>query len=245
MTPKHSKKFSIGFRDVDFKYQLTMNALVEFMQETSNEHANLLGFDFSEGDYAMYWIVSRAKMYIQKYPKYRETIRVETYPDGVDKLFAVRRFNIYNAQEELLGYIIGYYILMDGKTNRPIRIRNMQGNLATLEWSYEGETLPKLTRPSRIEKEEQRKVYSGEIDLNQHMNNAHYIKWATDMIGCKEYETKQIESIQTNYLTSLTEGITAKVIRGLDEEGNTMIQGTSLDESIVYWTSQIVFKDLS
>lgn len=241
MISKHSKWFTIGFRDSDFNGNLKMNALVDYMQETSNEHASLIGLDFSEGDYEVYWIVSRAKMHLETYPKYKERIRVETYPDGIDKLFAVRRFNIYNEQDDLLGYIIGDYILMDGKTHRPIRLRNMKGILAELEYPYEGETLPKLGKPVSIQKEDMRKVRSGEIDVNAHMNNAHYIRWTTDMIDCEEYKTKQIQSIQTNYVTSLTEGVTAKIVRGLDEEGNTLIQGTSLDESIVYWTSKIVF----
>ena len=55
-------------------------------------------------------------------------------------------------------------------------------------------------------------------------------------------DEKIIESIQTNYTTSLVEGDIAKVVRGLDEEGNTIIQGVSPDGAITYWTSKIVFK---
>ena len=70
----------------------------------------------------------------------------------------------------------------------------------------------------------------------------HYVRWATDMLDCSEYDEKIIESIQTNYTTSLVEGDIAKVVRGLDEEGNTIIQGVSPDGAITYWTSKIVFK---
>lgn len=243
---KHSKYFTIGFRDVDQFYNLRMNALVDFMQETSNEHAGLLGLDFSdpECEGAYYWIVSRAKMHLDVLPQWKERIRLETYPDGVDKLFAVRRFDIYNESDEQIGHIIGYYILLDAKTQRPIRMRNLQGNLQRLEWAYEGEELPKLKRPEVIEHEDRRKVRSGEIDINQHMNNAHYIRWSTDTLSSDVFREKGIQSIQTNYITSLLEDDEVKIVRGLDEDGNTLIQGTSLDESIVYWTSKIVFMNL-
>lgn len=245
MIPKYSKTFKVNFRDVDFNYDLTMNALVDLMQEVSGEHALELGVDFTtDEDQQAYWIVSRAKMHLDRYPKWQEHIRIETYPIGVDKLFCMRRFDIFDAQDEQIGYIIGYYILMDFHTHRPLRIQKMEGVLQTLNWPYEGEELPKLKGPEEILKEDRRIVRSGEIDINKHMNNAHYIRWSTDMIDCEERTKRQIESIQTNYTTSLVEGDEVKVVRGLDGDGNTLIQGTSLDGKIVYWTSKIVFKDL-
>ena len=245
MVSKYSKDFKINFRDADFNYNLSMTSLVDFMQEVSGEHALQLGIDFTtDEEQKAYWIVSRAKMHLDEYPKWQDHIRIETYPVGLEGLFAVRRFDIFNAKDKQIGYIIGYYILMDFKTHRPLRIKNMPEVSELLNWTYEGEVLPKLKSPQQVIKEDIRKVHSGEIDINQHMNNAHYVRWATDMIDCQEYNERRIESIQTNYIASLVEGDTAKVIRGLDEEGNTLIQGTSLDGSKVYWTSKIVFKDL-
>lgn len=222
-----------------------MNALVDFMQEISGEHALELGIDFTtDEDQQMYWIVSRAKMHLDRYPRWQDNIRIETYPIGIDKLFCVRRFDIFDEEDQLMGYMIGYYILMDYHTHRPLRVQKMEGIIKTLNWPYEGEALPKLKEPQEVVKEELRKVHSGEIDINGHMNNAHYVRWATDMIDCKEYNVKCIESIQTNYTTSLVEGEEIQIIRGLDEEGNTLIQGMSLDQKTIYWTSKIVLKDL-
>ncbi|MGL5677497.1 MAG: acyl-[acyl-carrier-protein] thioesterase [Cellulosilyticaceae bacterium] len=243
---KHSKTFKINYRDVDLEGNLRMSALVDYMQEVSGEHARLLGLDYSGDDNEdrIFWIVSRAKMHLETLPKWLETIRIETYPDGIDKLFAVRRFNIYNSDEEQIGYIIGNYILLDCDTHRPVRIKNLKGPITKLDWVYEGETLPKLKGPEIVEVEDSRKVRSSEIDLNHHMNNAHYIRWSVDMFTTEELNKRPIKSIQTNYITSLVEGDTAHIVRGLDEEGNTLIQGTSLDGSIVYWTSKVVLMDL-
>lgn len=244
MVSKYSKKFKVNFRDTDFNYNLRMSALVDFMQEVSGEHALALGIDYTmDEDQKAYWIVSRAKMHLDTYPRWQEHMRIETYPVGLEGLFAVRRFDLFDEEDRQIGYIIGYYILMDFKTHRPLRIKNMPEVSELLNWTYEGETLPKLKAPVEIVKEDIRKVRSGEIDINKHMNNAYYVRWATDMFDCSEYDESMIESIQTNYTTSLVEGDTTKVVRGLDEEGNTIVQGTSLDGSIIYWTSKIVLKN--
>ena len=243
---QHTMDVLVSFRDVDATKHITMNAIVDYMQEIANQHAEILGIDFSTRVDAqkLYWIVSRAKVQVEKYPVLGDKITFITQTAGIDKLFAVRHFDIVDGSGEKIGYIIGDYVLMDQQTKRPIRLKNLEGTLKCLEKPYIGESLPKLKGPVSREQYDERKVRSSEIDLNAHMNNAHYVRWTIDMFSWKEMQSKQIESIQTNYITSLTEGVSAKIIRGLDDEGNVIIQGTSLDETIIYWTSKVVLRDL-
>lgn len=242
---RHSKYFTIPFRDVDQKGLMKMSALVDYMQETSNEHAGLLGIDFLEPyqGKTYYWIVSRAKMHLETYPRWQEQIRIETYPCGADRLFAVRRFEIYNAADEQIGYIIGYYIVLDGETHRPVRLRTFAKDFSLFDMQYEGEQLPKLEVEGITIKEDTRKVRSGEIDSNNHMNNAHYIRWTTDLFTCQELLEHPVRSIQTNYITSLVEGDSVQMVLTKDEQGNYIAQGMDLDKKIIYWTSMITLHD--
>lgn len=244
MDNKYSKYFTINFRDVDYTMKMRMNALVDYMQEIAGEHAEQLGLNFFGPGQGIYWIVSRAKMHLDEYPMWNETIRIETYPAGIDKLFAVRRFDIYNEQGKAIGYIIGDYILLDAETHRPVRPTSLTGVFEVLCTPYQGESLPKLKRPVEITHEDSRKARYSEVDINNHMNNAHYIRWALDMMTSEELTKREVQSIQTNYITSIVEGNQVKIVRGLDEDGHTLIQGTTPDEQTVYWTSKIIFKDL-
>lgn len=243
---EHTMDVIITFRDVDATKRLTMNAIVDYMQEIANQHAEVLGIDFAinPDKQELFWIVSRAKVHMDKYPVLGEKIKFITHTAGIDRLFAVRHFDIVDAYGEKIGYIIGDYVLMDSNTKRPVRLKNLEGTLKCLEGPYEGEVLPKLDAPEHIEVCDGRKVRASEIDFNAHMNNAHYVRWTVDMFSWKELGTKEIESIQTNYITSLVEGVEAKIIRGLDAEGNTIIQGTSADNSTIYWTSKVVLRDM-
>ena len=145
---KHSKTFHIAFRDVDLQGNLRLSALVDFMQEISGEHARLLGFDYSGDDASnqdkIFWIVSRAKMHMEVYPKWLDTIRIETYPDGADKLFAIRRFDIFNTDDALIVYIVGYYIFLYFETHRPVRIHSVTGPLKDVAWPFEGQVIVQL-----------------------------------------------------------------------------------------------------
>ena len=245
--PKYSKNFTITYRDVDMNGQLRMSSLVDYMQEISGEHARLLGMDYKGDDASnedqVYWIVSRAKMTLETIPNWLETIRIETYPNGVDKLFAVRMFDIFDQEDKQIGQIIGDYILMDCKTHRPIRISQAKGPLRFLNRPYEGELLEKLRGPEEVVVEDKRKVRSNEIDLNHHMNNAHYIRWTVDMFTTEELRENPIKSIQTNYTASLTEGDTAILKRGPIVEGKCLIEGTSVDGKVSYWTSEVTLME--
>lgn len=244
MIEKYTKEFKISFRDVDLSMKLRMSSLVDYMQEIAGEHAYQLGLNFFGQEQEVYWIVSRAKMHLDEYPNWEEMITIKTYPAGIDKLFAVRRFDIYNEAGKEIGYIIGNYILLDTQTNRPVRPTSLKGSIEKLCYPYEGECLDKLKGPNLIEIEDSRKARYSEVDINGHMNNAHYVRWTIDMMSSDELSKRQVQSIQTNYTTSIMEGNTVKIVRGLDEEGNTIVQGMSVDEKVVYWTSKMIFKDL-
>ncbi len=119
---RHTKYFTIEFRDVDSRHRLRMSALVNYMQEISSEHANGMGIAFGSGPKtSYYWIVSRSTMQMTALPTWKDTIKIETAPVGVDGLFAVRYFWIYdenNIQIEAFNEEIGILPITECLTNK-------------------------------------------------------------------------------------------------------------------------------
>ena len=234
----------IEFEAIDFTGKLSINGLSHYMQTIAAKHASKLGFNYYKNEERpkYYWILARAKYTIHAYPLWEEKISLETYPGGYDKLFAVRLFDIYDDQEKCIGNIIGDYILMDGAKERPVRIKGAEGPLAFLDFPYEGYSLSKLPLPEKIIKEEIRKAYYSEIDLNGHMNNAHYVKWCVDMLSLEQLQEMEIESLQINYNTSVTYGTSVKVILGENPEGGYLIAGNSIDDAVNYFIALLTLR---
>ena len=241
MSLKLRETHKVEFDAIDFTGKMTLNGLSRYMQMIAGNHAELLGFNYyknsDEPEY--YWILSRVRYEITHYPKWEETIHIETYPGGCDKLYAVRLFDIYNEVEEKIGQIIGDYVLMDFKTNRPVRIKGNTGSLAFLDFPYEGEALKKLKLPKQALKVEKRKAYYSEMDLNNHMNNAHYIRWAVDMLPMSVFESYEISSLEINYNASIEYGVEVNVALAQDEQGNYIVYGNSLDDTKNYFVVHI------
>ena len=239
--------YQVDFDVVDFMGKLSINGLSSYMQTIAAKHATKLGVNFYKSGEkpSCYWILSRVKYEIFSYPKWEDQVTLETYPGGHDKLFAVRLFNLINAQEELIGRITGNYLLMDAERGRPMRIKGAEGPFAVLDFPYEGEKIDRINPPETIVKEEVRKAYYSEIDLNGHMNNAHYIRWSVDMLPLELLREYEIESLQINYNTSITYGVQVKLVMGQNEEGHYLIAGNSLDDTVNYFTSEIRLRKVS
>lgn len=235
---KYNKEFAITFRDVDITGHLTISTLVDFMQETARNHATILGLAYSDLEDDYYWIVVRTKAKLSKAPSIGETIRIETYIAGLEKLFSVRRFDIYNEEGEKLGCIIAYYLLMKKENHRPVLLKKLDGKADLFQYSYEGEALEKLNEGIEdVVSTTKRFVYSSDIDTNHHMNNAHYIRWIMDMFSVAELENKRVVSIQIQYVKEVLEGNEVELIRGAEVDGEVHVVGRSL-EGVVHFISK-------
>lgn len=246
MSLKLREEHKIQFDAIDFMGKVTINAICSYMQVVASNHAQMLGFDYykNNGHPDRYWIISKAKYVMTSYPKWEEQLVVETYPGGYDKLYAVRCFDLYSQGGEKVGAIIGDYLLMDAEKQRPVRIKGAGGKLACLDFPYEGEKLCKLVPEGELIGEERRKARYYEIDLNEHMNNSHYIRWSADMLPLTLLRKYEIASLEINYNTSITYGMTVKLKLIKESETSYFVSGDSLDDKVNFFVTAIQMRPL-
>ena len=195
------ESYKVDFDTLDVSGKLSINVISRYMQELAAKHATRLGVSFMDGQDTpeIYWILSRVKYDIERYPVFNEKITVETYPAGCDKLFIIRCFEIKDINEIVIGKITANYLLMDVKKQRPIKISSNVGELAKFNFLYEGEKVNKVPLVKYPCREETRQVYYSELDYNGHMNNSNHIRWSIDMVTDELMNGKEIKSIEVNY----------------------------------------------
>ena len=245
MTVSLKEKYKVPFDNIDFTGKINMNGISSYMQIIAANHASILGFNYYKNGESMpeyYWIISRVKYVIDQYPLWEEEFTITTYPGGYDKLYAVRCFDLCTVEGKPIGKIIGDYLLMDVKKQRPARIKGAQGNLACLDFPYEGEKLEKLRLPETHNLEQIRCAYYSELDLNGHMNNAHYVRWIVDALPLELLKAHEISSLEINYNTSITYGVNVKVCLSQQDPLNYMIYGNSLDDETNYFIAKVALR---
>lgn len=246
MIKKYSKTLPVQFSETNFQLKLKLFALVNKMQETSSLHAEALGMGYETLEaHDLGWIISRYQITMSRYPSWEENITIETWPSGIERLFAMRRFRIYGEDQKQIGSIHCAYILIDTKTGRIQRISALPTPLPVIEEGDKADELQKLKMPDHLVGTYKRQVYYTDIDLNMHMNNACYVQWIEDCFLLNKYKDMEIREIQVNFISGAKIGEQVEIRVYQDEVGGETyyLQGIEEDGGREVFQGKVVWGD--
>lgn len=194
--------FEVQSYHADINSNLTLHQLFLFLQECAWGHAqeNDFGYTFVESENAL-WVLTRIYVRLKRYPKWEEHIKIKTWPKSPEGLFAFRDFEI-KIGEEVVGQAVSSWLVVDKKTRRPRRLSDFE--LMKSEFNTNSaidHPLEKLVMPEAMEKVSERTVQWSDIDVNAHVNNASYVRWAMDAIFNKKRDLPK--DFEINYLREL------------------------------------------
>ena len=177
---KFSKSYDVLYYDSDINRNLKMVSLMKIFGDISALHEEALT---SEGvkylkDRGLSWIISSYLIDIKKPIKYRNSIKVETYLEGVKKFYASRVYKVYNEDLELIaeGKII--FLLIDLEKRKAVRIPKEYCELINMVDGGEVELKSiKIDKIVREDLESNILVRRNDIDYNKHVNNTKYLEW--------------------------------------------------------------------
>lgn len=200
--PFSKYKFDIKSYHSDQDGKLTLTALFHFLQECAWDNARLndFGYEYLNKKNA-FWVLSRILVQVDEYPNWKDEIEIKTWPKGTDGFFALRDFEVYK-EDRIIARIISSWLILDQNSRRPCRLENynfVHENF--LQESAINQTLNKVVLKSDLIQADSRKVYSSDLDVNKHVNNATYVKWVTDSYCVRNSEV--ISEFEINFISEL------------------------------------------
>ncbi len=226
------EKYLVHWYDTDLNGQLKMSALANYLQETAWRHANHLGFGYEETQKRNeFWVIVSLMIKMTGYPGWGQTITVETWPKGIDRLFAFRDFKIMDAGGVVIGAATSTWMILDQDTRRPKSVDIVKPvlHLATNQDGLVGN--PPLLMPLKeITHAEMRQVRFSEVDQNGHVNNIRYIDWCLDALTSEWHREHRIRSMVINYLSEVRANETIKISSGPSGDHSHLIQGARLED---------------
>ncbi len=186
------EQFKIRASEVDANQKATLPAICNLLQEIAGNHARQLQFDITDlQENKLTWVLHRLQVQMDRFPDWRETITIRTWPSGGDGLRAHRDFLILDQKENTIGCALSYWLILSIESRRPIRIpkeildsvpKNSEHVLPVTDGSFEEISQPDASRSFNVRKTD--------LDLNKHVNNVRYIEWA---LACLPEEHKAHE----------------------------------------------------
>ncbi len=198
----YSKEFSISSYDLNPKGKARLTTMANFFQELAYHHATQLGFGYRDMKARQTtWVLSRMRIRMESYPAWDEKISMETWPSGVDKLFALRDFRIKNSTGQIIGVASTAWLILNIETHRLIRPKEALEHFKLIvhpervfDESLEKIEIPQPTDPLQLH----RVVYS-DLDIIGHVNNVKYMEWCIDSVTGKPKPDKEIREFEINF----------------------------------------------
>lgn len=186
-------KSKVRYSESGSKGRLTYHGLLNYLQDSSTLHSETLGESGAQlFEQNVAWILSFWQICIEEMPKSSEDICVKTWPYSTKGLFGLRNFCVENVDSEQIVKANSIWVLVDPRTERPIRITDEVSSHYPDEPKLEMDYCDrKVAIPEVYEEKEALIVPKYFIDTNNHMNNAKYVMVAEEYLP-EDFDVKEI-----------------------------------------------------
>lgn len=193
-------KSRVRYSEVDQKGNLTIVAMINYLQDCSSFHSDSIGYglEYLSG-HGLGWFITNWQIHVHTLPQYGEDIVVSTWAEEFKGILATRDYAIENADGQRLVESKSLWVLMDLEHGHPGRapqdMKEKYGIGEKLPGEWGGRKIPLFDKELFSLQEHSVEVMPVHLDTNRHMNNAYYIEIARDVLP----KGKKVFGIQTEY----------------------------------------------
>ncbi len=218
-----TEPLTIHSYDVDCTRQATLEALCRYFLEAAWNHAEALGFGFSHlAREGKVWVLSRLVVELDARPGWGEQLTLNTWPRGVQGIFALRDFELLAANGSRAAGGSSAWLILDARSRRPQRIEKFLTPILPVDKRATEREPEKITgfvnssRPGEITglslTARSWPARYSDVDLNGHVNSARYIGWLMDSYSAEWHARHAPRRLEINYLGESHSGEMLSVI---------------------------------
>lgn len=198
---------------------------LDYLQHMAAIHAEKLGFGMSAIlEKKLIWVLSRLKISLEDSPSHDDVVRIETYHNGAERLFAKRQFILSSAKTgKRFGCASSFWLSVEIPAMRPrppasVMEMNLDDNSDREDFFP---SLGKLPSPENPSDPVVHNIRASHIDLNDHLNNSYYCQYALDWVAKKLGKLVHFSDLQINFNRAMKFGEDLVVAGTLD--GDTFL----------------------
>jgi acyl-ACP thioesterase len=178
--------FPVRYHELDSHGNLRPVTLLNYLQDAAGLHASQLGVSVADlRRRGLIWVLSRLHLIVDRYPRAGQTVIVKTWPSARQGLFSCREFELLDGcGGRSVARATTSWAVLNIASRRPVPLdiclpayplyerRAVNDDFSTLA------QLPAAVVPS----ENRFRVLRGDLDSNQHVNNAIFAGWALESV---------------------------------------------------------------
>ena len=218
--------YSIHSYDIDKNQKTSIQSLCRFVLDSAGNHAHALGFSVPQMfKMNLTWVLSRFFITIDSYPEWQDTITIQTWPSGLERLFAMRDFIIFDADRKVIGTAKSAWIVIDVALRKPVRPQVIFKDETNIYKEKSSDKkllkLPGVKENTDSADSEYRRRFSvrfSDLDLNEHVTSVSYVDWLLETIPDQTRKNHTLKDIEINYISEAKYGDTVTAVSRRDTE---------------------------
>jgi acyl-ACP thioesterase len=196
-----SRTFSISSFDLNPKGQARLTTMANLFQEMAYQHAGQLGFGYKDlKEKSFFWVLSRMRIRMERYPTWDDPVSVETWHRGMFKLFGLRDFRVTDTSGRQLGVATTAWLVLDSETRRPVRTLDDSFMHSKHHEQVLPDPLEKIVLPDALSISGEREVCHSDLDIVGHVNNVKYMEWCLDAAHLEVSAGSEIRTLEINFV---------------------------------------------
>lgn len=215
-SPVHESAFTVRFCETGVSGCATPAAVASWMQEAAGHSATALGFGTELlHDSGLAWVVTRFCLWARRWPAAAERVVVRTWPAGPDRLGALRGYTLHDALGDVIAEATAQWVVFDLASRTmcgaPDALRRIYPVAPLPCRPFPGRALPRLREPREAKPVLVRKA---DLDLNGHVNNAHYMSWLFEPLDAARHPMTALRGLDIAYRMECLPGDTLTSCHG-------------------------------
>lgn len=208
------QKFSVRYDELDPAGNVSVTTLLKYFAEAASADSESMSFGWDELQKKnLAWVLTHLQIFILTPHIKKQTVTVKTWHAFSDKLLSRREFIIFDEHEQPLLKGSSWWVLMDTVRRRVTRslpellaLNPEKPEFLTQEEDFkrplpQTEAIARLPIITRLE----------DLDINQHVNNAHFAAWALESVPEKIRTEKTLDKMLISYKNECRLGDTVDV----------------------------------
>ena len=211
--------YDVHTYEMDRQQRASVRAISSYLIDTAGQHVHELGYSIPQLlEKGRSWFFSRFLLRMGAYPRWRDTVTVETWPPGSQKLLALRDWRLFCGQQ-LIGLATSGWLMIDVRKRRPLRPesypdwKRFHHPERTIAHTFG--KLPELEPAGGRSEQQEFQVLFGDVDINGHANYLSYIDWILESIPPAVRDERQIAEMEVHFLreASFAEHVVSRSLR--------------------------------
>lgn len=229
-----SQDFKLGFRDVNKNYKLTDTALLGFFEDTAGVHSSQVGLGLLDIEKTnLTWFLIYEKVKVLKRLNYGDNIKVTTWTNGKNRLYAFRNYDATNDSGEKVAIASSRWVPINCKDGSIMKLDDSfdvyrDENII----NFEDEKTSKIREPENYSKTKEYTVNRAMIDMNNHVHNTYYLSFIYEVLP-EELQNTEFDEFEILYKNQIFYNETVKIMYSKDADDNYVVI-KSKDESKVH-----------